>query len=127
MMAEHLFMFGEALHGVGGFDLVGLVVDDDQFDGAVEDGRFELVGELDAFEFKLPAESVLAGQGQIDADFDGIGGLCRKGEAHAHDGHCGHAQKCAEFHVFHPPEKVVAPETEFRLGMIGCLTEKALR
>ena len=121
---EHLFMFGEALHGVGGFDLVGLVVDDDQFDGAVEDGRFELVGELDAFEFKLPAESVLAGQGQIDADFDGIGGLCRKGEAHAHDGHCGHAQKCAEFHVFHPPEKVVAPETEFRLGMIGCLTEK---
>ena len=56
-------MFGETLHGVGGFDLVGLVVDDDQFDGAVEDGRFELVGELDAFEFKLPAESVLAGQG----------------------------------------------------------------
>ena len=83
------------------------------------------MGELDAFEFKLPAESVLAGQGQIDADFDGIGGLCRKGEAHAHDGHCGHAQKCAEFHVFHPPEKVVAPETEFRLGMIGCFTEKS--
>ena len=55
----------KALYGVGGFDLVGLVVDDDQFDGAVEDGRFELVGKLDAFEFKLPAESVLAGQGQI--------------------------------------------------------------
>ena len=34
------------------------------FDGAVEDGRFELVGELDAFEFKLPAESVLPVRGR---------------------------------------------------------------
>ena len=40
---------------------------------------FELVGKLHVpLEFKLPTESVLPVRGQIDADFDGIGGLCRK-------------------------------------------------
>ena len=103
-------MFGEAFHGVGGFDLVGLVVHDDQFDGAAEHGGFELVGELDAFKLKLSAEGVLSGQGQVDADFDGIGGLRRQGEAHARDGHGDRAQKCAEFHVSILQKGVVAPE-----------------
>ena len=62
MMARHIVTLGKALHGVGGFDLVGLVVDDDQFDGAAEDGGRDLVRKLDAFKFKLPGEGVLSGQ-----------------------------------------------------------------
>ena len=117
---EHLVMFGETFHGVGGFDLVGLVVHDDQFDGAIQHGGFQLVGELDAFELQLSAEGVLSGQGQVDADFDGIGGLRRKGEAHAHDGHGDRAQKFAEFHVS-ILQKGFAPEAG-PAGIFGCRT-----
>lgn len=32
--------------------------------------------------------------------------------------------KSVPSHVFHPPRKAVAPETEFRVGMIGYPMEK---
>ena len=92
-------MFGQTLHGVGGFDLVGLVVHDDQLDGTSEDGGRDLVGELNPLKLKLSGKGILSGQGHVDADLDRVGGLGGRGEAHAHgdEGEC--AQQGAEFHA----------------------------
>ena len=96
---EDLVVFGKALHGVGGFHLVGLVVHDHQVHRTVKHSGFQLVGKLDAFEFQLAAEGVLSGQGQIDPDLDGIGGLRGQSKAHAHGSQRDRAQKSTEFHV----------------------------
>ena len=96
---RHIVTLGKALYGVGGFDLVGLVVDDDQFDGAAEDGGRDLVRKLDAFKFKLPGEGVLSGQRHVDADLDGIFRFGGGGEPHAQSHTGKRAQKSAEFHA----------------------------
>ena len=94
--------FDEALHSVGGFDLIGLVVHHDELNGATEHGGLGLLGELHAIEFELTAEGVLAGEGQVHADLDGLSGHGGSGEAKGHSGHGDGGENAGKFHK-NPP------------------------
>ncbi len=55
--------------------------------------------QLDAFQFELPAEGVLPGERQVDADFDRIsGGERRSGSAQRKSRNSQHQQTFTQFH-----------------------------
>ena len=67
-----LVAFHQALDGVGGFHLVGLVVHHNQFNGAAQHFRHVLQSQLHTFQLELAAKGILTGQGQVHADLDGF-------------------------------------------------------
>ena len=77
--AEHcvdFFLLGQNHGCVGGFYLVGFVVDNDQLDLLAQNGGVQLVGQLDAFEFIVAARAVGSGQRFKYTDFDYVGIGC---------------------------------------------------
>ena len=93
----NFFLFDQALDRVGGFNLVGFVIDHEQLDFLAENIGHFLMGHLHAFQFQLATKGILAGQGQKHADFYGvIGCQGHAGEAANHGQY--HAQDSKSFH-----------------------------
>ena len=63
---DDFFLLDQSFHGIGGFDLIGLVVDDKQFDLFAQNAGKFFVRHLDAIKFQLSTISHLSGQGKKD-------------------------------------------------------------
>jgi len=96
-----LVAFHQALDGVGGFHLVGLVVHHNQFNGAAQHFRHVLQSQLHTFQLELAAKGILTGQGQVHADLDGFSsqGLAGQPQGQSHQRQ---ANEFAQFHKSSP-------------------------
>ena len=71
---DDFFLLDQSFHGIGGLDLIGLVVDDKQFDLFAQNAGKFLLRHLDAIKLQLSAVSHLSGQGKKHAYPDHVFG-----------------------------------------------------